>query len=278
MYVVAINAPGFKAVGDRPIVFHALNKSGSLAMQTVLRAAYFADNRAQQFFSYKRGMNEDPDDMQELMNCSSGHRFFVAHYLYGLPHLPADAVLVSQVRHPLPRVLSTYGWARRNYERRHGTTDGMPTLAAFIESDKRHARTQMSQFAVGFAADRAKRLRRMSADDLLEVAIENLENDFHWIGIAEYFEESIFALAHLCGLTQVPAWQKDTRNRWRQPLTDTDPEIVNLIRDLNTHEFLFYEHAVALFRTRVAHFDFGATFPSYCDACSQEYGERLLLA
>jgi hypothetical protein len=276
LFPVALEAKGVPRARKRPVVFHGVNKSGSLAMASVMREGYYAQRRANQFFSSYHGIPKEQEDFNRILTHTTGHAFFVSHYIYRDVVLPPDALLVTQVRHPLPRVLSVYGWLKRNYMRRHGgSADGFPELERWIPAMKGRGHTQMSQFArpVGTSKEQFKKL---PIEAVFERAAENFDRDVAWFGIAELFEESIFALAHLCGVEAVPPWRKDTRNRWRQSLAETDQRIVDLIHESYEYEFRFYERALARFRKRVARIDFGPSFEAYKERCSDEYGERLV--
>ena len=276
-FPVRLNAPKLPVAGDRPVVFHGVNKSGSLAMENVIREAYHHSGRGHQCFSHYAGNPKHFEEIAPLLWQEEGHRFFCAHYLYGGIEMPSDTVLIGQVRHPLPRTLSVYGWLRRNYEARHGSLDGMPDLERWVRSSQGRLHTVMSQFAVGFPPNYKKRLRAMSRGAVYDAAIVNLERDFAWFGVAEYFEESIFGFAHICGLESVSPWRKDTRNKWRQPLAEIGSDTIALIEEVFAHEIRFYEYAVALFHSRVEDIDFGDSLSDYKQRCAGEYGERQLL-
>jgi hypothetical protein len=295
-FPVAVSAQHLPVAGDRPVVFHGVNKSGSLAMSNVIRDAYHAEGRGERFFSTYHAEPRDFEQFARLLQRNTGHGFFVSHYIYPGVEPPSDALLVTQLRHPLPRLLSVHGWSKRNYIKRHGTSDDFPDLETWVRRrwirNKSLIHMQVTQFAVGFPAgynstDPAKRaaarvrrkekLAQLSPEMACEMALENLDRDFAWYGIAELFEESIFALAHICGLGSVRPWQKDTRNRWRESLAETEPYVIELIYErVLPDELRFYDAALAMFRDRLADVDFGASFIPYRERCEGEYGERLV--
>ncbi|MCP9488901.1 MAG: hypothetical protein MSC31_03395 [Solirubrobacteraceae bacterium MAG38_C4-C5] len=279
LFAVQVKAPDLPVAGEHPVVFHGVNKSGSLSMSKVIRGAYYADGRANRFFSPYHGLPKDFEHFVGILQQSSGHAFYVAHNLYGLD-LPRDAVLVTQFRHPLARTLSVRGWYERNHVNRHGSLDGMPDLETWVRSLKGRTNTQMAQLAIGFPPGwEPRRVRSKLAElnprQVYELAVEQLERDVAWYGIAERFEESIFALAHVCGLPAVPAWTKDTRNQWRQSIAETDPSIIELIVETMAWEIRFYEYALARFDERVGRMAFGASLETYRERCAGEYGEPL---
>ena len=275
-FAVELRTTVVPRAGDRPVVFHGVNKSGSLVMSTVMREAYYAQRRANQFFSAYHGIPKFPEDFNRILTHSTGHAFFVAHYIYRDMQIPPEALLVTQLRHPLPRVLSVYGWLKRNHlNRSGGSLDGFPALEPWIKAMKGRGHTQMAQFANKVGTTKAE-MKALSNQEIYDRAVANFDRDVAWFGIAELFEESIFALAHVCGVDAVPPWQKDTRNRWRQPLAETDEHIVELIHETYEHEFRFYERGLAIFRERLEEIEFNPELEAYKARCAAEYGERLV--
>lgn len=274
-FTIEVVSDAIPIAGDRPVVFHGINKSGSLAMFKVLHEAYIDADRAREFFSTYHGIPKAVPQLATIMNHSRGHAFYGGHYLYGAIEIPQAAVWVTQLRHPVQRTLSVHGWLKRGFLRKHGNLDGFPPLRKWVESRRGVLSSQMSQLAVGFGPRYDRRIRSMPPERMREQAITVLRERFVWFGIAECFEESIFALAHLCGLERVSPWAKDTRNRWREPLADIDEATLDFIRDSFAEEINFYDHAKALFLERVSKTDFGPSFAAYQARCAGEYGERV---
>ena len=275
-FEVALSSPLLPVAGDRQVVFHGVNKSGSLTMANVLRESYYHHARANQYFCSYLGIPKHQADFNRILEASTGHSLFISHYIYRDVPLPPEALLVTQVRHPLPRTLSVYGWLKRNHLRRNDDSlEGFPGLEEWIHSMKGRGHTQMAQFVHKLGTTRQETVR-MPNDELYERALENFDRDVAWFGVAELFEESAFALAHICGLGTVAPWEKDTRNRWRQPLSETEDEIIDLIHEVYAHEFRFYERALATFRERIDQIDFGPSLEAYKQRCNAEYGERLV--
>lgn len=275
LFRVDVSSPLIPVVTEGPVVFHGTNKSGSLSMANVLRKSYYAANRADEFFSLYHGIPRHLVDLCDIFRHSRGHNFFVAHNLFGAVDVPAGGAIVTQVRHPLSRTLSIWGWMKRNHLNRHGNLDDIPSFERWVAALKGYKHTQMFQIGMGFAHGAPVRDPDVPVRDILDMATANLENAFAWFGIAELFEESIFALAHLCGLQAVPPWEKDTRNQWREPAAELDENTVALIRTSLAAEFEFYDYAIALFRRRLEDVSFGDTLAPYKSRCSCEYSERL---
>lgn len=276
LFPVEVTAPDLPIAGDRPVVFHGVNKSGSLAMANVMRDAYAAAGRSDEFISHYHKRPLEFDDFADALRNAEGPGFFVAHYIYGRIELPRNALLVTQVRHPLPRTLSVYGWIRRKYQQRVGTLADFPSFGQWVVKTKGRHHSQVANLGMGFAKGFRERTGQASLESIYNGATVNLYNDFAWCGLAERFEESIFALAHIVGLKSVPAWMRDKRNADRPALAETSEGDLTLIREVLEHEFRFYATAYGLFDERLAACTFGPALARYKERCASEYGERLL--
>lgn len=265
---------------DPQVVFHGINKSGSLALADVLRASFFNELRANEFFSHYHHCPAKLDDLIRILECSRGPGFFVGHYLYGAfqPFVPGR-ILFTQFRHPLPRVVSCYQWLRNKHTSRHGSRDGFPSLDDFVLSTNGKKHSQIVQFGIGFGGtpeERARAVKRAHAKDLFEGAIEAIHRDVALIGIAEYFEETIFLLAYTCGLRQVPTWQRDDRNVGRPLVQDLSQSTADRIREVYAYDFKLYEWAKARFFDQFNNVRFGLSLEKYKTACQEAYKDRIL--
>ena len=262
-------------LSDVQVVFHGVNKSGSFAMASALREAYQAADRAGEFHSHYGSKTPTPLYVEEVER-SPGRGFFVAHYLYGALRPHPRRILITQFRHPLPRILSCYQWLRNKYERKNKTLQGFPTLQEFVVAGKGKAHSQIVQFGIGFGAERSARIKRMSPRDIYDNACEAIEREVYCLGLAEYFEESIFLFAHLCGLPAVLPWIRDNRNPGRPLADEVDSDTADMIREIYRYDFDLYEWAVKRFREQNQQFDFGLSLTRYKHACSAQYKDRIL--
>jgi hypothetical protein len=272
-----VQLKGVDKLGDLSasrVIFHGINKSGSLAMADVLKDSYFEAGRANQFVSTYHKFPADQSEMIRLINNTRiGHCFFVGHYLYGQIDEQSDTkVWVSQFRHPLPRIVSCYQWIKNRHLRDGG--NNFPTLEEFIRKSKGKRHSQIAQFAPGGIKD--ANLNSFSRRDLLDFALETMEAQLHWFGIAEYFEESIFVLAHLCGLKSVCQWKKDVRNDNRPLVRELPPSTVAMIEDIFRFDLDLYKRAVNLFQARIQAIDFGPSMAAYQQSSVIEYKERII--
>lgn len=257
------------------IVFHGVNKSGSLAMTKVLRSAYLSAGRMDEFHChYGSGISYEAFSKQ--VTEMEGPGFVVGHRLYGALKARPKRILITQFRHPLPRILSVYQWLKNKYVAEHGASSTFPTLDDFVRKSGGLGHSQVTQFGLGYGAIGQKRRNRLSIRDIYENATEAIEREVYCIGIAEYFEESIFLFARLCGLDAVPAWQQDNRNVGRPLVDDVDSDSLNLIREVYRYDFELYDYVLKRFINQISQVRFGPSLESYKLACEGQYKDRII--
>lgn len=272
-YRVAVKGLEHLRGPKRKIVFHGVNKSGSLALTDVLRRGYIDSNRANQFFSHYEGIPRDFADLVQLIDRSAGHSFFVAHSLYGAyESRPGEHLLVTQFRHPLPRVLSCYQWLKNKSQK---AGNPFPQLEEWLIGTRGIVHSQVAQFAFGFAPGWQKRRAAASGEELLELSLSNIERDVHWFGIAEHFEDSIFCMAALCGLPSVRAWKQDNRNKGRALTTERPESELEIVREVFRWDFVLYDYALETFRRRLGELTIGGDIEKYKESCRDQYKDRL---
>lgn len=261
--------------GSSQVVFHGINKSGSLAMANVLQEAFQFEGRESEFISHYHQGSYTVDMQAKVDAAPAGRGFVVGHALYGALRPMPNRIWVTQFRHPLPRIVSCYHWLKRKHETKEGSA--YMSLREFAERSGGISNSQVSQFGLGNGPRRISRRRNLKAHDLLDITIDTLHAHFSLIGIAEYFEESIFAFAASCGLTSVTPWVRDDRNKGRTLVGELAPEDVQLIEECYAADFALYEHALSLFKEQSRKLGFDAeVLGSYQEACKTQYKDRIV--
>ncbi len=190
--------------------------------------------------------------------------------------LPATRqFLMTQIRHPLPRLLSVYHWLKNRHAPAEGGSEAWATLEDFLFNGDATRYLQIYQFGVGYGRDAGRRAK-MAPAEMHSRAIEAIEVRTNWFGIAEYFEESLYTYAALCGLPSLVAWTRDQRNPDRPLAWDLPPALRARIEEAYEHEFHFYAHARDLFLRRLADLRLEGDIEVYREACAANYKDRLL--
>lgn len=262
---------------DRKIIFHGINKSGSLCLTNVLRDAFIKENRKDQFHSHYHVEGVTLLAFLELIKATPPPGFFVDHYLFGNVDLnDPDAVMITQFRHPVPRMMSCYEWLRKKHCSKTGSAAEFPDFETFLRQGRGKSHSQIVQFGAGFGEEKQRLVTSLTTRELFERSIENIERYISFAGIAELFEETIFSVAHLCGISRVPAWKRDERNAGR-PMASTLPQsTVDLLQDVYRYDFELYDWAKKRFERLLSEIRIGGEIEAYKQKCASQYKDRLL--
>lgn len=261
------------------MVFHAINKSGSEAVSNVMYRAFEAAGCPERLHSHFR-MSVSQEEFIRRVDQHVGGGLFIDHYLYGWIRPRPHRIMITQFRHPLPRILSAYQWLKTKHEQSTGTS--FMTLDAFVEGTKGISHCLILQFGVNWKGvdtqDWFRYVSRFSARDLFERSLDALDREVYAIGIAEHFEESLFLYALLCGLQKMPPWQRDQRNPGR-PLSSTiQPPTVRLIEEVLELDYRLYDYALDRFWSQFEGASMGKSLDAYKAACASQYNDRILRA
>jgi hypothetical protein len=262
---------------DKVVIFHGVNKSGSMCLANVLRTAYILARRRKQFYChYHRGRLEF-DEMLQRIEDATPHRIFISHHLYGKVAPRHDRYFATMFRHPLVRVISGYQWTKNKFVAQGNAPEEFQTLEEFVERGGGISWSLIAQFARAFAHPKRSTKWTPSPEETYQQCRQNLERDVRWFGIAELFEETIFIFAAICGLPRVPAWERDVRNPGRALARELPATSEAMIRHFYRYDFALYEHALDLFRERLSQLELAGDFSAYKAYCAGEYKERLLV-
>lgn len=278
LYDVKLDIPSLEPLSPRTqILFHAINKSGSEAVSNVLHNSFEAAGRTHRLHSHFR-MPIDQSAFIHLVDTHQGGGLFIDHYLYGWVKPRANRVMISQFRHPLPRILSAYNWLKNIHQTR--SRRKFKSLASFVRETEGKGHCLVLQFGANWkevdSPEWLRRVGRVSAQELYERSLDALDRDLYAIGIAEHFEESLFLYAKLCGLKKLAPWVRDVRNPGRPLSTEIDKSTVRLIEKVLHYDYMLYEHALARFWKQFEGATFGPSLQAYKSSCSDQYNDRIV--
>lgn len=260
------------------VVFHAINKSGSEALSNLLFEAFRLNGRSSEFHSHFR-IPVTQEQFIDYVNARRSDRgFFIDHYMYGSVRPWPNRTYLTQFRHPLSRLLSAYNWLKKIAERENSS---FPEFKSFVEESNGVYHSIVVQLGTNWhlfdTPDWRQRIEKLGAEGLYERSVEALEREIYAIGIAEYFEESIFLYASLLRLAQVPPWQRDKRNEDRPLSTEIDREVIELVEHINRWDYALYALAQRRFHAQFIAPQASTALKVYKDRCRGEYRDRLTL-
>lgn len=257
------------------IVFHGVNKSGSFAMASAMRDAYQAAGRQKEFHCHYL-VGGSTESFRKQIEDSTGPGFFVGHALYGALPAKPNRILITQFRHPLPRVLSCYNWLKNKHQASQPSSP-YPSLDDWVANTKGKSHSQIKQFGVGNGTFSKSRQMSMTAEQIFEICVDAIDREVLCFGIAEYFEESLFMFAALSRLPAVKPWIRDKRNPGRPLSSEISEPSRSLIERVYKWDFKLYEYCLEVFKKRIREYDFGEALDEYKAHCADQYNDRILI-
>lgn len=256
-------------------IFHGINKSGSWAMAKALEKAFKLAGRSKELHVHYFNGDSYPAFASRVSDLRTPG-FYIGHNLYGAVKAHPRRVLLTQFRHPLPRVLSCYNWLKNIHEREQ-KEQPFPDLDVWIERTKGKSHSQIMQFGCGYGHFARSRLGRLSARDLFEISVDAIEREIFHFGIAEYFEESLFLIASLCRLPAIMPWVRDERNPGRMLSSEISANSRKLIEEVFEYDFKLYAFALEQFKRRSQLIEGNAEIVRYKEMCSVQYNDRIII-
>jgi len=243
-------------------------------MARVIQEAHTFVNRQSEFISHYHRGGEGEDFINEINSTPAARSFVVGHALFGALEPKANRIWITQFRHPLPRTLSCYQWLKRNHEAK--SDEPFVSLEEFVTKTSGIGHSQISQLGVGNGPRRVRRRKQLTPENLFDISVDVLHSNIGLIGIAEFFEESIFAFAAICGLPSVTTWKRDNRNKGRRSSTELSREEISLIEDIYRYDYKLYQYALKLFHEQNEKLGIESdALAAYRKACEPEYKDRI---
>ena len=244
-----------------------------MAMENVMREAFSAHGRSDEFLSHY----EIHGSLEEFIARveKSKHGFVAGHYLFNALKPRANRIWITQFRHPLPKLLSSYNWLKLKHEKK--SAKPFTGIEEFVVNTKGVGHSSVSHFSLGWGKFRRSRSRGLTAQNLYEASVDTLEAQVHTIGIAERFEELIFLFASLCGLPSVAPWIRDNRNPGRPLSTEISEHERKVIEEVYHYDYKLYEYALSRFESQLREVKFDDQIKSYKNACADQYKDRIIM-
>lgn len=247
------------------VFFHGVNKSGSTAMASVLLQAYQANGRASSFMCRYFGNPPDSETaIARLRERSADHAILLDHNLVGIRSLFRDAAYITLLRDPVRRIISCYYWLRTHHPEELGGRE----LKQWVAHGGR-AYTTIFQFACyeSPGVDTKKHIMTLSPERMYEMGRAWFSYNMDSFGITELFEESAMLFASQLGLSSIPAWNADKRNKQRPRWELVDEGIKQYIADLISYDVEFYKERRREFEILIREWGQADRLKAYRDAC-----------
>ncbi len=178
----------------------------------------------------------------------------IGHFGYQhVAKLRADRFLMTFLRDPVERVISNYHFLRsgspisRYSQRAIGAAKTL-TLSEFIRCDEPGVRMITENFQAKTLAFDIRPEHQHAIDDLHRQAAHNLST-FDFVGIVEYFPESMLALSDALG--REVAIKRLNATSERSSAAEVAPDDLDLIRRLNVVDIALYAAARTRFEQTI---------------------------
>ena len=170
---------------NRRLIFLHLPKNAGTTLNAVLKKRYSEEE------IFQVGYNENGKwNINEFIELSQKEKdrieFLTGHFIFGIhEHFSNEFKYVTMLRHPVDRTISFYNYIKR--QKTHRLLDAVKNRS-LIECV-----TQIKDFDV--VNGQARKLSNCEDENfMLNKALESIERHFEFVGIQEYFEESILLL------------------------------------------------------------------------------------
>jgi len=257
---------------QRSVLFHAVNKSGSLALASVLRDAYEHAGRKSEYMSRYFGIpREEEEAIRRFSEQLDRPCIWIDHNLVGLHAGFPGAACATTLRDPVRRLISCYFWLQTHHPHQVGDLD----IIQWVRAKGRH-HTLSYQFACHEGIQQKDKLRIQQLDPL-EMASKAeawFDGNVVAFGITEFFEETIMALACELGLPSVGVWRPDTRNKNRPKWTLITEDMRLEIAAAIHYDAEFYQRQRSKFLERYQFLIKSDALSSYRSACENARAEQ----
>jgi hypothetical protein len=174
------------------------------------------------------------------------------HMPFGLhEHLPRPSVYITVLRHPIDRVISHYYYTLQTpYHYLHERVKSQKmTLRDYVESEI-SGELDNGQVRLLAGVDMEIPFGKCSRK-LLEQAKNNLENHFAFVGLAEYFNETILLMKKVLGWKRYPVYQTMNPTKAKPHISQIPEDTLRAIEKRNELDIELYELVAKDFRVQM---------------------------
>jgi len=232
---------------DKNIIFLHLPKNAGTTFYRILNR-YFSSSE-----TFQVGYNENNiwnlDEFTQLPESKRANIHLLAgHFMFGLHrYLPGASDYITFLRKPIARTISFYNYVRRDVHNRLHDEVGPKTLYEFV--------TQVKDYDVVNGQIRKLSGINSGEDEMLQLALENIENHFSFVGLQEKFDESLVVLGNLYNWKRL-YYKEENVSKTGIKISDVDQRTIDAIKELNGGDIKLYEIMEKRFNEKFARIPF----------------------
>jgi len=235
------------------IIFLHIQKTGGITLQRILRRK-LGQSLVARGYHLIAGKERSSSFEEVLKSKQMSDRYFSGHVCFGVHRfLPHPFTYMALLREPVARIISLYHYSKTNptaYYHGHAvdkTLEDFVLKAPLMELDNGQTR-----FLAGDEQDCFINRTPIGQcnEHLLELAKHNMEQHFSFIGLTEYFEQSMLLLSKIMGWNHCLYLK---RNVSKQKInSQISPELRQAIAERNWLDVQLYDYAKQRFLNQLA--------------------------
>ncbi|TKJ40777.1 hypothetical protein CEE37_07370 [candidate division LCP-89 bacterium B3_LCP] len=246
--------PAFSANDDHEnrLIFLHIMKTAGTTLERILKRQY-GDLGAIRFYPKKL-----EDNLREFNELSSAEQnkvnVIMGHFRFGLHReLTGDYKYITLMRNPVDRIMSEYYYilTHPEHELHEPMTSQYKNIADFVRSgmyhllDNTHTKYLSGMDDLGYGE---------YSSEAVEIARENLQKHFSFVGITEEFDESLIFLKRMYNWS-TPYYIRENVTNNRPKTESLTPEERAVIEEYARMDIELYEHIRSEFEERLSQQD-----------------------
>ena len=232
------------------IIYLHIQKTGGITLQRILRRK-LGSPLALRLFSSIQSKRQTLTLEEALRSKQLSDRYCAGHFCFGVHRLlPQPFTYITILREPVSRIISLYHYSQTNptaYYHKHAINKSLEEFALktpLMELDNGQVRflagDEESYFINRTPVGECRR-------ELLEAAQKNMEKYFSFIGITEYFDQSILLLSKKMRWRSSLFLRRNSTNRKKSYQAQIPETLRQEIAHKNSLDIQLYEHAKKIF-------------------------------
>ena len=219
------------------IIFLHLPKNGGATFNALLNRLYPKSQIHQIFLKDNETLSTQdfidlPDKERFQIKVLKGHMYFGLHNYMAQP-----TEYITFLRHPEKRLLSFYNFVKRKPGHRlhHHIVEQKMTFSEFVKHvDAPDINNAQVRFISG--------LEDANPDEMLKQALQNIEHHFSFVGLQEYYDESLILLKQKYNWT-IPYYKYKNKVSHTTAITEIDEDTRARLLKNNAADIELYNYA-----------------------------------
>lgn len=247
------------------LILHHMEHTGGVSLTRALSPRIAPD----EFLQHTLNAQWSPWLFRESLKAPGAKRyrlfydhFWVSSILHWSLHefIPYPTQYIGLVREPLSRMLSTYFWFRK-WDGTDTLEPPLPDQAKVLRELDEFADHMPREYWWNYQTLSLARIptsvyrprRELSDDQLVEAALQAIDEYFLVLTPTDLFNEGLFVIASAMGWDSIPLWTKDpSMLSGAPPLTDVPDRILKKLRPYNELDQIVYDEAKKRFFSKHA--------------------------